>query len=86
MVSKDRQFLLFRGLVKDRLREKGLKLTGNFGEDNEEEIQKLNERLKLPEPITACEFLELYAELAKEIAEEHLADIQKKIADMRAQH
>lgn len=80
-MEKERQFQLFRAVVKEMIREKGLKLTGNVAREAASEVQKLNERLKLNPPLKVSEFLETYLELGKELAEEHFNVIQAKITD-----
>jgi len=70
---------LFRAVVKDVIREKGIKLTGNFGRELASEVKSLNERYKIEPPLTIAEFLESYVEIAKELVEEHFSAIQAKI-------
>ena len=78
-VGVDRQIKIYRAIAKDKLRDKGITLSPELFRGLSTEIKGLNERHKIDPPITLEEFLYLYKELAQELIEEHLQNVQCKI-------
>jgi hypothetical protein len=80
-VQKERLLAIYRALVKDMFREKGIKLTGNGLREINSEVKGLNERHQFDPPLESSEILALYLELNKELADEHFANVQNRLAN-----
>jgi hypothetical protein len=79
-IGVDRQLAIFRAIVKDVFREKGIKLTGDGLREVNSEIEGLNKRHQFAPPLELSEILALYLELNKELADEHFANVQSRLA------
>jgi|GEM_PF-3609366 len=80
-MEKERQFQLFRAMIKEAMREKGINLASNLGRECAGEVQKLNARYKIEPPLKVTELLEVYLEIGKELAEEHFSGVASKLTD-----
>ncbi len=83
MANKDREHELFRAVIKDMFRKRGLKLDRNeLLRGIGQEVKIFNEWHKLSVPMTVQEFLKIYLEFMKEAVAEHFAEIEAKIAEL----
>jgi len=85
-MDTQRQTEVFRALIKDMARKKGLQFEHNdFLRELGQEAKAFNERHKLSTPLTKVELIELYLELMPELVEEHFVMAKAKLAELKAQ-
>ena len=82
MVNEKRQLEIFRILVKEMLKKKGLRFDQkDFSRDIGRELKEINDKYKLANPIIKKELIELYLEIMKELTAEHFEMIGNKAND-----
>ena len=78
-IGVDRKLEIFRAVVKDVFREKGIKLTGDGLREVNSEVEGMNKRHQFDPPLELSEILALYLELNKELADEHFANVENRL-------
>jgi hypothetical protein len=84
MMDSARQSEMFRAWAKDGLRKKGLKFDHvDIVSEADQEVKRFNQRHQLSQPLTLEEFLELYAELMRELFDEHIMAVYTKLGRLK---
>jgi len=84
VMNQDRQFQIFRAMIKDMVREKVHLDRLDFRSEGNE-VKGLNKRHHFEPPLTVEELGEIYLELGQEAATEHFAQVKEALERKRAQ-